>query len=246
MYLFLLGGKDLEMVEIERLLIAHNQKYIDKKLAWGAKLSLYAEYFDKFREYEQVFGIELIEDIDKSEIPSNYKKIDHHNELSHLPSAIEQVAAVLGVELNRHQTLVAANDKGYIPAMQQLCATAEEIAEIRRLDRQAQGATDEDEQLAEKSIRENKTEKNGVTIIESLTEKFSCITDRLFPTEKLIVYTEKELNYYGTGKQKLVEAHKKEIENGKAYHGGGKNGFFGLTGAEITESIINEVIEIVK
>ena len=84
-----------------------------------------------------------MEDIEiDDEWKDRYHRIDHHNEYCHLPSSLEQVASVLGVELNRKQRLIAANDVGYIPAMKALMATDEEIAEIRREDRRAQGVTE--------------------------------------------------------------------------------------------------------
>ena len=39
--LFLLGGQDLEMLEIKKLLERENIAYKDKNLKWGAKLSDY-------------------------------------------------------------------------------------------------------------------------------------------------------------------------------------------------------------
>ena len=70
-------------------------------------------------------GIELTEDIVP---PPTYIRIDHHNELSDRPAAIVQVAALFGVELDRWQLLVAANDARYIPGMLEMGATDEEIA----------------------------------------------------------------------------------------------------------------------
>jgi len=75
--LFLLGGRDLEMVTIKDILDRHGVMYADKKLSWGAKLSEYREYLD----FDGViYGIELIED---REPPKNYIAIDHHNEKFH-------------------------------------------------------------------------------------------------------------------------------------------------------------------
>ena len=152
--LFLLGGHDLEMQEIVKLL--QNQKcrqidssieempdcaYVDKNLSWGAKLSEYRDVLQRFGDRNDIiiYGIELNEDITP---PSNYAAIDHHNERADRPSSLEQVAELFGVKLDRWQRLVAANDKGYIPEMKKMCATDEEIEAIREADRKAQGVSE--------------------------------------------------------------------------------------------------------
>ena len=123
--------------------------------------------------------------------------------------------------------LVAANDAGYIPAMQALGATEDEIIEIRRRDRAAQGVTEDDELLAEKSIAENLTLCGDLLIVRSMTPHFSPICDRLFPYRRVLVYTDDEWTYYGEGKSELVESLSGEINHHRIYHGGGKNGYIG-------------------
>jgi len=84
-FLFLLGGTDLEMVEIKRLLTAHalalGKSDTDAELRWGAKLS---NYQNLFNDTQTFVGIELIQDIDP---PPHYINIDHHNENSDRPSS---------------------------------------------------------------------------------------------------------------------------------------------------------------
>ena len=75
-YVFLLGGYDLEMVEIRKILEANKLHISDKHLTWGAKLSSYQDEFDDVRTF---IGIELTRDIDP---PANYIEIDHHNTMS--------------------------------------------------------------------------------------------------------------------------------------------------------------------
>lgn len=221
---FLLGGHDLEMITIKQLLIdngfSEEKNIVDLNLQWGAKLSDYK----KMLSDEQTFvGIELTEDIDP---PSHYINIDHHNENSNKSSSLEQVAALLGIKLAREQHLIAANDKGFIPAMVAIGATSEEIADIRRRDRQAQGVTEEDERLAELSILENLETDQGVTVVKSLTSKFSTITDRLYPCVRLLVYTDHELTYFGEGVSTLITSFAELIEKGIAYSRDGQ--FFGV------------------
>jgi len=169
-YLFLIGGADLEMLTIKRLLatngFAEGENMADYHLAWGAKLS---DYQNLFNNTQTFVGIELTQDTDP---PPHYINIDHHNENSRKSSSLEQVIELLknefgiAIELTRELQLIAANDKGYIPAMIEMGATPEEIADIRRRDREAQGVTEEDERLGKKSIKKNLKVEHGVTLVK--------------------------------------------------------------------------------
>lgn len=221
--IFLLGGHDLEMLEIKEMLLSRGMIVHDENLQWdNAQLSKYRNILN---DTDHFVGIELMTDI---EPPIYYMLIDHHNENAGKASSIEQVAELLGITLNHDQQLVAANDKGYIPAMQAMGATTEEIEDIRKRDRKAQGVTEEDERLGEKSIEENRTIMNGITVVESLTAKFSTITDRLYPCNQILIFTDYELSYYGEGVPLLVLAFNELIKKQEAYSGGGEKGFFGL------------------
>lgn len=177
-------------------------------------------------------GIELTQDVAP---PPRYINIDHHNENSHKSSSLEQVIELLQsnfgleIEFTRDLQLIAANDSGYIPAMLEMGATPEEVADIRNRDREAQGVTGEDEQLAEQSIRENLTIENSITVVKSLTSRFSTITDRLYPCSRILIYTNDELNYFGKGTSYLIQDFEEFVKTGKAYSGGTGEGFFGLT-----------------
>ncbi len=234
-YVFLLGGMDLEMSEIKNLLLRQKLELIDNDLTWGAMLSSYAIHFDSVRTF---VGIELIKDIDP---PAHYIEIDHHNANSYKESSIEQVARLLDIELTRYQQIVAANDRGYIPALLQLGATTDEIESIRRADREAQGATLEDEALAVRSIESNLVEAGGLMIVESLTPKFSCITDRLFPFNKLLISFKNHFIYYGEGAQQLIDTYGQLIKDNKAYYGGINNDFFGLDKNSFTTEEANRL-----
>lgn len=246
-YIFLLGGYDLEMIAIKTLLITLAEEsdstftIEDKNLAWGAKLSEYTAIIENADVYQKIYGIELINDLQIT-LPPNYVDIDHHNEKSELPSSIEQIAELFNVKLNRKQQLVALNDKGYIPAMLEFGATDEEINAIRKADRKAQGVTIEQEQQAEIDVG-NAKEESGVLIINTAISKFSPIADLTYKADKKIIYNTEVLNFYGIGKHLLVEKYAKLIEENKAYHGGGKNGYFGLLDAKPEH--IREIIKIV-
>lgn len=244
-YIFLLGGKDLEMLEIEKILKKNNYKYIDNHLSWGAKLSDYKMQLKELKKDDVVVGIELYKD---SNIENKYIEIDHHNKNIEKPSSIEQIAELLNVKLNRYQRLVAENDKGHIKALKDFGATNEEIYAIRAADRRCQGVTEEDERLAEKSIKENKKTENEIVIVKSLTDKFSPICDRLYDIPRLIIYTNDELNYYGIGAKKFGMKYQKIYGDSKVYFGGGENGFFGFAKGVLNQDEIeqkkNEIISI--
>lgn len=240
-YFFLLGGYDLEMSEIRKLLeqerLQEGEDFLDKHLSWGAGLSAYEGSFHHSRIN---VAIELREDIT---LPGRYLRIDHHNELPSRPTSIEQVATLLGVGLSRWQELVAANDASYIPGMKALGASSEEIGYIRRLDRICQGISEEDEKLAETAIREKLYFNRDVAIIQALSSKFSPITDRLFGKyEKMLIFSGRELTYYGKNQSLLKTLFGHWIKSGTAYSGGGEEGFWGVSAGALTEEEILELV----
>lgn len=242
--LFLLGGYDLEMITIKQMLEEREDCIVaDKHLCWdNALLSAYQEEMSKYADC-LIYSIELREDITA---PENYISIDHHNSKSGQLSSLEQVAAILDVELNRYQKLVAANDKGYIPAMKVLGASKEEIEEIRRKDREAQGVTEEDELLAEQSIKNYLDRHKAICIVYSKTPKFSAICDRLFPYQRLLIYTDSEWTFYGEGNSSLVEEFIADIELGRIYHGGGSAGYIGAAKGAFPPCKIKEFVTLIK
>lgn len=232
------------MLTIKQILEKHDDCIIcDKHLHWDdAKVSSYKEEMKKY-EGEDIYGVELTEDI---ETPANYHRIDHHNDKADEPSALEQVAEMLNVELSRYEALVAANDKGYIPAMQALCPSTEEIEEIRRKDREAQGVTEKGERLADKSIQENLAQYGNLTIVKALCDHFSPICDRLYPFNNLFIYTDDEWTFYGVDKKYLLDDFTEEIKEGKVYHGGGESGFFGAPKGTFGKIEIEEIVHQLK
>lgn len=238
--IFLLGGYDLEMFEIKNILGKHNEKYIDKNLKWGARLSAYSEDLENLSSFDEIYGIELIDDI--KDTNHKVKLIDHHNENVDKPAAIEQVCEILGIQMTRDQKLIAINDTSYIDGMKNFGASEDEIKVIRRMDRMCQGVTEEDERLGEKSILENlETINNNIIIVKSLTNKFSTICDRLYPTTHLIIYNSNELNYYGHASKDIYEKYFHEYKE-NIYYG---SGYFGFSEGILNEKeILNKVGEI--
>jgi hypothetical protein len=188
--LFLLGGFDLEMKEIRALLANNGCRYANRNLKWGARLS---DYQDLFNGSDLFIGIELLPDITP---PIQYIMVDHHNENSWKASSIEQVAELIGVKLNWQQQLVAANDKGYIPAMIAMGATNEEIQEIRRLDREAQGVTGIDEQLAEESVKNHLKGSSEIALYGLLTSWDRTKIDQLFMFNLILLFSNRKISLF--------------------------------------------------
>ena len=246
--LFLLGGHDLEMQTIRDILDSQNYKYIDNNLSWNdAKLSKYENQLKDFIIKEPcgiVFGIELENDI---AIKSHhYQAIDHHNEFENQPCALEQILSLLQLSTNRKYQLIAANDKYYIPGMLNLGATMEEINAIRLADRQAQGITEQDEQMAEEAISKQLIQIGNLTIIHAYNSHFSPICDRLFPYDSLLIYTNTEWIYYGKYTEQIKKKFFNEYQKGNLFFGGGKNGFIGSKQNIYTEKEISQFIKYIK
>ena len=240
--LFLIGGLDLEMQTIIDILHKRNIPYRNASLHWhNALLSNYQDEIESYGsclEWE-LYGIELREDII---VPPNYTRIDHHNRYTYLPSSLEQVATLLHEPMNRYLQLVAANDAAYIPGMEAIGATPEEIVNIRLADRKAQGVTEEDERLAEISIAESLHREGKLLLVHAQTSCFSPICDRLYPYSRLMIYTDKEIAYYGSGVKELSVRFAKEIQTGRMYHGGGNAGYFGTSASAYTPSELKDLL----
>lgn len=156
-------------------------------------------------QYTTVYGVEL-----QGTAPAGCVNIDHHcyenDDRSNEKSSLEQVAEILGHKLSVREQFIAANDKGYIPAMKALAETfslseegAEEIiSEVRLADRNAQGITPEQEVLAEEAIASKEVD-GDLTVVTLAHSKCATVTDRLFGqhTELLIVCGDGEVDYYG-------------------------------------------------
>lgn len=196
----LAGGYDLEMLTIINIARKCGIEVSDKFLGWGQSSSVHAEVvaqaLEKGRE------VVFIEPIFSEEYPQpeGVIVIDHHGEAAGRPASILQFLSLMGMQPTREQELIAANDCGYIPAMMAMGATAVEIAAIRRLDREAQGITEVQEQQAIAAL-ETAEETNGLTIVRLPHSKCATVCDRLFNPEKgqnlLIVCEDGEVDYYG-------------------------------------------------
>jgi hypothetical protein len=147
---------DGEAIEILRLLEAQQETVLITGQHWGATWdALEPEIqrrLDGSPNNVAVYGIELGG-------PNRYNaiNIDHHKykdeDRSNPLSSLEQIAAILGVSLNRWQRLVAANDKAWIPGLLAEGASADEIEAIREQDRLAQGLDYTARNQAEKDLQ---------------------------------------------------------------------------------------------
>jgi hypothetical protein len=89
-YVFLLGGHDLEMVEIRKLLLAEGYSLIDKNLEWGARRQDYDHEIKNLDNDGKTFiDIELS---NKDNMSKDAIYIDHHNEWSGDPASIEWIS----------------------------------------------------------------------------------------------------------------------------------------------------------
>ena len=154
-YEFFLGGHDLEMVTIGKILKSRQAFVHDDELSWGATASTYRDRIHSaIDQNRQPVLIELVLDVSSS-LLDQCIIIDHHSERSGATAAtsIEQVLDLLNARdecWNRHLELIAANDRGHVRSMRAMSppATDEEIREIRMADLKSQGATEEDLQAA--------------------------------------------------------------------------------------------------
>ena len=245
---FFLGGLDLEMVEIKKILEAEGINFEDKNLGWGAKASAYSEeIIDAVNDGFTPVLVELELDV---ELPKGIVVIDHHGQRASEPPSIKQVLDLLGLEADRWQKLVGANDAGYIPAMLVIGATEEEVAQIRAADRSAQGITPEQEDEAERAI--SSAEKIGsLVVIRMSHSKCATVSDRLFGTwpdgrENLLVLSEDgEVNFFGNGA--LCTDLKEKFEGWNGGSGlGDSEGIAFWGGYPNHNDVLNFVVEKVK
>lgn len=213
---YFLGGRDLEMVEIARVLSEHNICTFDHALDWShAMFSAYAEDIRSAVSSDRRAVLVELREI-PPEVRSLVDVIDHHGpESGHLPTSLEQVFARLGIaRLSWEQELIAANDKGYIEGMAAIGASPEEMNRIRLLDRQAQGITAEQEADAVAAVALRDESAGSLTIVALPHEKTATVTDRLSASlggpgyKNLLVESPFELSFFGEGRLILELVHR--------------------------------------
>lgn len=208
---FFLGGADLEMLEIRRLLEEFApDSFRDKGLQWGAKASDYREEIERaLAEGKIPTLIELEDDLG---LPEERVLVVDHHDLEHgaeLPSALRQIFELLGLE-ERHWTrrreLVSANDKGHVRGLQDAGADPTEARAIRREDRAAQGITAEQERQARQACAAAEELADGrLTVVRCPHSRAAAVTDTLDGAlggpgyQNLLVVSPGEVNFFGAG-----------------------------------------------
>jgi hypothetical protein len=229
--LWVVVPNDGEAGEIEKLLRGRGEEILISRQRWGARwdgledgIRAELERFRRAHPEGEVIGVELA-----GPNPWGARNIDHHryqdDDRSHGLSSLEQVAELLGVELDRWQQLVAANDRGYIPAMERLGASQEEIAAVRQQDRRAQGLTEVDEERARRDLAgaERRGEKVLVPCPEGTT---SAHEDFLYgAAEEILLAGPKRWSYSGP-RHSLLAAMGFPEENWSG--GAAEGGYFGI------------------
>lgn len=223
------------MMTIRQVLYKNKVEFLDYKLSWAT--ATIDNYIDVIREKADekylIYGIEL-QNPHKIKCPINYRSIDHHNEDENKPASIIQVYSVLkefGIvpkeyKLSREEELIAANDAEYIPGLNKVNATEEEIRKIRKLDRKCQGVTPQEERDAKRSISE-KCVKNGLTCVKTDLRNFTPIFDLLYPCDHVLVYSDSTLVYYGRERESFYTDTTETFIDVDFFRGGGEYGYFG-------------------
>lgn len=209
---FFLGGADLEMREIARLIreYAPDTPVFDKGLTWGAKASDYAaDIAAALAAGRRPVLVELALDmpLPADAAPADIVIIDHHGAAAGAdrPTSLHQIFALLNLPpaaWTRRLELVAANDCGHIREMRRLGATWDEIAQIRADDRASQGVTPAMEAAGEAAVAALETILDGRARLARLPHaRCSVVTDRLDPDDPrpLIVLSPGEVNVYAPG-----------------------------------------------
>lgn len=261
---YLLGGHDAEMRVIKNKLKKFGQEYFDRELAWGANIQDYSEQISKILEAGNTpVAVELA----GAETIDGLVDIDHHNEKSNRPASLIQVMDRLGIKPSFFDELIAANDSGFIPAMEkkikkyrsQIESKAGKdvfnelknkwIAVIRKIDRKEQGITPEQEKQAEEAITNREDFHGGsLSIVRLPHSKCATVTDRLYGTyENLFIPSEDgESNFYGNGKlcQELKDKYEGSWSGGSGLGSHQENAFWGgYPDQEEVENYIKEKVQ---
>lgn len=235
--IFFLGGHDLEMLTIRELLAREVPgRFHDKGLRWGAKASKYRGEIESglARGHVPVL-VELTDDLGLD--PHRVIVVDHHGPQARAdrPTSLHQVFDLLGLsreKWTRWFELVAANDRGYVPALREAGATQEEIKQIRSADRAAQGITAQDELQGESAVTHAQRLAGGLlTVVRLPHTRTATVADRLEPAlggpgyQSLLVVCPGEVNFFGSGN--LVQALHETFPGG--WYGGAlpDRGFWG-------------------
>lgn len=253
-YHFFLGGNDLEMEAIRRLLRYREvppERIHDENPGWGAKASHYEKALGRLPKDAVPVLIELENDLALDE--RRVVILDHHGARAGIdkPTTLEQLWRLLEMPPERWGKgefadfpLIAANDRGYIPALRRLGASRAKIADIRARDRAAQGITAEQERQAEAALESPRSPAgDALTLVDLPHDKTATVTDRLAldaPYRNLLVISPAEVNFFGEGA--LVCHLHKQFPGG--WYGGElpENGYWGYATGEIEPGRVEQAL----
>ena len=253
--LFCLGGRDLEMVEIARLVEDHpTAAVIDAGLGWDkARASAYqAEIEAALARDMAVFLVELRNDL-AAEIAEACHWIDHHGARAGAgaPTSIEQVFKALGLparDWSRRLQAVAANDRGWIPELRSLGFSEDEIRALRAEDRRVQGTTPAEDELGRLAFEQMQMLHDGGLLLARLPHgRTATVADRLAlatpagePVPNLLIISPAEINFSGDGRivQALARAHAASWSGGALP----ARGFWGSATPPAKEEQVIEII----
>lgn len=252
--LWIVPNNDLEAKAILEMLEREKEDFLVTGQQWGASWeSLEEDLKAKIEEAKvaqrEVYGVELQGN------SNGAINVDHHtygvDDRSNQKSSIEQVAEILGIELSIDEKFIAANDKGYIPAMENLGEELgidkkdlqEIISNIRMRDRQTQGITLEQEAQAQEAVEKlgSLNEKQDYIFINLPHSKTATITDRLYGKYEnlLIISADGETNFYG--KTEIIDKLNESFPGG--WSGGQLDQGSGFWGGYADQKAIRKSVE---
>lgn len=100
--------------------------------------------------------------------------------------------------------------------------------------------------MAQEVIKNGIEKIGGLYVIFTTINRFSPICDRLYPYEKLLIYTPDELIYYGKGVNSIKKILELYIPTSHIFWGGGLNGFIGIECHYLTTNEILNIVEQIK
>ena len=213
---FFLGGRDLEMQSIGKLLAIHDCVVFDRQLDWGASASAYAEeIYSCLRQQCTAVLVELKDDLQLADAAERGAVIfvDHHGDRAGLtqPTSIEQIFTLLQLPKSawsRNLDLVAANDRGSVQGMLRLTppATMQELLQIRAADRLAQGITAEQEESGRLAAKDAQAYLGDrLTTVCLPHSRTATVTDALDANlggpgyQNLLIRSPQEICFFGCG-----------------------------------------------
>lgn len=257
--IWILPKNDLESVEIANMLENSEEKYFITNQGWGASWgNLESKLIEDLKPFINqdtlIYGIELI-----GKCPfSNFINIDHHIfvEDRYKPeSSIEQVANILGIELNQRQNFIARNDAEYIPGMikygKSLGMSDKEIDEIVKEIRAEERAisrkvTPEQEQESQRALEEMEFNKDlNLCVVRQSHSEPSPICDALFGKCENLLFICDDGNILFYGKETLSRKLYAEL-GGYTSEDMESNGFYIKEGVKNPNSFGRKAINIIK